>query len=292
MDEIENKSSHQFRKRKIGHSQLNLSSVFGRLTYLLIFCFLLSFYSCKSRNKVQVKSIKVLSYNIRYSYGMDEKYDLERIAKVISEQELDIVGLQEIRDSTMAAKLGELTGMKFVFGPSLDRMDGYGDAILSKHPFDWVNNFSIPSASSSRYQAMGIDVDLSGIFGKDTKVRFINTHFDWLKTIGSQEARLATVEVIEKGFFNTSKKLPSILTGDLNAEPDSEPLKKLKQKGWVIENLGKELKTIPSTNPEKQIDYILVRPRKNWKIVNVEVLDEPVASDHLPVLMTLELFNN
>ncbi|MCK4345317.1 MAG: endonuclease/exonuclease/phosphatase family protein, partial [Bacteroidales bacterium] len=165
-------------------------------------------------------------------------------------------------------------------------------AILSKHPFDWVNNFSIPSASSSRYQAMGIDVDLSGIFGKDTKVRFINTHFDWLKTIGSQEARLATVEVIEKGFFNTSKKLPSILTGDLNAEPDSEPLKKLKQKGWVIENLGKELKTIPSTNPEKQIDYILVRPRKNWKIVNVEVLDEPVASDHLPVLMTLELFNN
>ncbi len=291
MDEIENKSSHQFRKRKIGHSQLNLSSVFGRLTYLLIFCFLLSFYSCKSRNKVQVKSIKVLSYNIRYSYGMDEKYDLERIAKVISEQEPDIVGLQEIGDSTMAAKLGELTGMKFVFGPSLEKMNGYGDAVLSKHPFEWVGNYSIPSASSSRYQAMGVDVDLSSVYGEGRKVRFINTHFDWLQTLGSKEARLATVEVIEKGFFNDTI-LPAILTGDLNATPESAPLKKLMDKGWWNENLGKELKTIPSTNPEKQIDYILVRPRKNWKIVNVEVLDEPVASDHLPVLMTLELFNN
>jgi len=289
MDEIENKFSLQIRKRC--HSQLNLNSFSVWLVYLLIFSFLLLLYNCKSRNKVQVKSIKVLSYNIRYSYGMDEKYDLERIAKIISEQGPDIVGLQEIGDSSMAAKLGELTGMKFVFGPSRETMNGYGDAILSKHPFEWVGNYSIPSASSSRYQAMGVDVDLSNLYGKGGKVRFINTHFDWLQTLGSKEARLAAVEVIEKGFFNDTI-LPAILTGDLNATPESAPLKKLMDKGWWNENLGKELRTIPSTNPQKQIDYILVRPRKNWKIVNVEVLNEPVASDHLPVLMTLGLSFN
>ena len=69
----------------------------------------------------------------------------------------------------------------------------------------------------------------------------------------------------------------------------AKPLRKLGEKGWVAENLGKELNTIRSTNPTKQIDFVLIRPEKNWKVVDVEVLDEPVASDHLPVLMTLEL---
>ena len=124
---------------------------------------------------------------------------------------------------------------------------------------------------------------------KNTKVRFINTHFDWLRTIGSQESRLATVEVIERGFFSDAKSLPAILTGDLNAEPESEPLNKLYEKGWVAETLGKDLYTIRSTNPTRQIDYVLVRPAENWKVVDVVILDEPVASDHLPVVMTLEL---
>ena len=257
---------------------------------LLIFSMLI-FLGFIKNNKPEnyQKNLKILSYNIHYGIGMDNKVDLERIAKVILSKDPDIVGLQEIGDSTMAAALGRLTGMKFVFGQSLGRMDGYGDAVLSKHPFKWVNNYSIPSASSSRYQAMGIDVDVSNIYKKGTKVRFINTHFDWLRTIGSQEARLATVEVIEKGFFTDDSKIPAILAGDLNAIPESAPLKKLAQKGWVNETLGKELKTISSKNPRKQIDYVLIRPKENWKVIDVEVLDAPMASDHLPILMTLEL---
>ncbi len=260
-----------------------------RTTPYLLLVFLLLGFSMVKWDKQERKQIKVMSYNIHYGLGMDDKVDLARIAKVISDQNPDIVGLQEIGDSIMAAELGRLTGMNFVFGPSLDKMDGYGDAVLSKHSFEWVNNYSIPSASSSRYQAMGVDVDLSSIYGENAKVRFINTHFDWLKTIGSQESRLATVEVIERGFFSDNKRLPAILTGDLNAEPESEPLKKLKEKGWVAETLGKDLNTIGSTNPTKQIDYVLIRPAENWKVVDVIVLDEPVASDHLPVVMTLEL---
>ena len=234
------------------------------------------------------KTIKVMSYNIRYAYGMDEKYDIERTAEVIKRQKPDIVGLQEIGDSTMAAKLGELTGMAYVFGPSQESMKKYGDAVLCRFPFEWVGNYSIPSASSSRYQVMGIDVDLSEIYGEGSKVRFLNTHFDWLRSIGSQEARLATVDVIERGFFGDNR-LPTILTGDLNAEPDSPPLKKLMKNGWVNKKGGKELFTIPVVNPDRQIDYVLVRPEKSWNIVSVEVIQERVASDHLPVVMVLEL---
>jgi endonuclease/exonuclease/phosphatase family metal-dependent hydrolase len=259
-------------------------AIFG----LLIIGTLSFSFTTGSERLITRKHIKVMSYNIHYGIGMDKKYDLERIAKVITAQDPDIVGLQEIGDSIMAATLGKLTGMYSIFGPSKENMKGYGDAVLSKYPFKWIGNFSIPSASSSRYQIMGVDVDVSAIYGKETKVRFLNTHFDWTQSIGSQEARIAAVDVIERGFLENNN-LPLILTGDLNAVPNSAPLKKLKKKGWVHKEGDVELFTIPVVYPARQIDYVLVRPKKSWNIVNVEVLNEPIASDHFPVLMTLEL---
>jgi len=253
------------------------------------------------------KTIKILSYNIHYGVGMDSQKNLKRIADVIKKLDPDIVGLQEVHDSSMTAILGELTKMKAVFGPSMEKETPnlyrlldipvpqsqlfYGDAILSKHPFEYVGNLSIPSASSSRYEAMCADVNLSGIYGKDTPVRFVNTHFDYLKTIGSKVARKGAVEVIETAFFDDSNALPAILTGDLNATPHSEPIELLQTKGWITNTVDKNLLTVPSVEPKKQIDYIMVRPQQKWRIVDIKVIDEPLASDHLPILMTLELFN-
>lgn len=259
------------------------------IAIIIAVTFALSSYS-KSPPIEKKPTIKVMSYNIHYGLGMDKKYDIERIANVIKEHAPDIVGLQEISDSVMAARLGELTGMAYVFGPSQESAEKYGDAILCRFPFEWAGNFSIPSASSSRYQVMGIDMDVSSVFGEGAEIRFLNTHFDWLRSIGSQEARLATVEVIERGFFVDSD-LPSILTGDLNAEPNSAPIQKLLEKGWINKEGGEELYTIPVLNPRRQIDYILVRPATSWKIVDIEVIQERVASDHLPVVMILELKN-
>ena len=237
------------------------------------------------------KTIKVLSYNIHYGVGMDSKYNLNRIANVINHIKPDIVGLQEISDSTMTVKLGELTKMKGVFGPSKEKTSDYGDMVLSNHPFKYVGNQSIPSASSSRYQAMCVDIDLSKIYGEGSYVRFINTHFDWLNTIGSEVARKGAVEVIETAFFKDSPNQAALLTGDLNATPNSAPLKLLQDKGWVFEDFNKNLFTIPARNPKKQIDYVLVRPKERWRIVSIEVIEEPMASDHLPVLITLELLS-
>ena len=84
---------------------------------------------------------------------------------------------------------------------------------------------------------MGVDVDVSEVFGEGASVRFVNTHFDWLKTIGSQEARLAACEVIERAFFEDYNG-PAILAGDLNATPKSAPLQRLKKLGWFFTDLG------------------------------------------------------
>ncbi|WP_164714299.1 endonuclease/exonuclease/phosphatase family protein [Chitinophaga rhizosphaerae] len=229
-----------------------------------------------------------MSYNIHYGIGMNKENSLKDIAGLIKETAPDIVGLQEIGDSAMAAELGQLTGMYFVFGPSLGKMDGYGDAVLSKYPIVYDGNHSIPSASSSRYQVMALTVDLSTKSPGLGKVRLINTHFDWLKTIGSKHARLSTVDVIEEAFFNTAA-VPTILTGDFNAEPGSEEIAKLKKYGWTDSGEPGHHKTIPSTHPTHQIDYIFFRGKKDFAVKKFSVLYGVLSSDHLPVVAELEL---
>ena len=266
---------------------------------------LFSLSSSQSSAQEDPVLIKVLSYNIHYAVGMDGEKDLQRIADVINKLNPDIVGLQEVADSAMVADLGKMTNMSGIFGastevepPNLYRLLNipvptaqlhYGDGVLSKSPFQYLGNLSIPSASSSRYQAMCIEVDFSAKFEGKKAVRFITTHFDWLKTIGSQLARKAAVEVIEEAFMVNAEGIPYILTGDFNATPKSEVLRLLEEKGWEQENFGKDLLTVPSISPVKQIDYVLVRPKTKWRIIDVMVVEEKEASDHRPILMTLEL---
>ena len=236
----------------------------------------------------QPQAVNALSYNVHYAVGMDGKTDLARIARVIRDSKAGIVGLQEIGSKAMAKELGRLAGMAFVFGRSKEKDSQYGDAILCRYPFTYVGNESIPSASSSRYQAMAVDVDVSEVFGEGASVRFVNTHFDWLKTIGSQEARLAACQVIERAFFEDYDG-PAILAGDLNATPKSAPLQRLKKLGWFFTDLGKPRLTIGAPKADRQIDYLLVRPQRAWAVRKIQVMDEPVASDHLPITMTLSL---
>jgi len=182
-------------------------------------------------------------------------------------------------------ELSRLTGMTAVFGPSKGSDKAYGDAVLCQHPFEWVGNVSIPSASSSRYQAMAVDVDLSSLYGPGASVRFVNTHFDWTDSVGSQESRRAAVTVIERAFFDEPVKL-ALLAGDLNAVPGSPPLEDLHRAGWQLPETGQPMATHGAPAPTQQIDYVLIRPKDDWRVLDVRVLDEPVASDHYPVLLT------
>ena len=253
----------------------------------LVLVFAACGFAC-AQSPTQLPHLTALSYNIHYAVGMDGKADLARIARVIRDSKAGIVGLQEVSNKAMADELGRLTKMKAVFGRSKEKDSQYGDAILCRYPFTYVGNESIPSASSSRYQAMAVDVDVSDVFGGDTKVRFVNTHFDWLPSIGSQEARLAACEVIERAFFTGYAGL-ALLAGDLNAVPGSAPLERLTAQEWFFTDLGEPRFTIGTPKPDRQIDYVLVRPQKAWQVQRVHVMDEPVASDHLPIWMTLSL---
>lgn len=76
------------------------------------------------------------------------------------------------------------------------------------------------------------------------------------------------------------------LAGDFNSTPDSEVVRLLAE-AWEIVDKGDDHLTFPSFGPEREIDFVLLRPRGRFEVVDRRLLEEPVASDHRPVVVEL-----
>jgi endonuclease/exonuclease/phosphatase (EEP) superfamily protein YafD len=81
--------------------------------------------------------------------------------------------------------------------------------------------------------------------------------------------------------------LPAVLAGDLNAPSDGRVLRAFGA-DWLRSD-AMPRPTFPADAPRRQIDHVLARPAPRWKVVETRALDEPVASDHRPLLVVLEL---
>lgn len=231
--------------------------------------------------------VRVLSYNIHHGEGVDGKLDLKRIAGVIDSVAPDVVSLQEVDRKTertggvdQAEELGRLTKMKAVFGASMPYRGGeYGNAVLTKLPI--VDSRCIPLPGEPR-SALCVSLELPSSAAPRPVFSFIATHLDT-----SQTPRLKSPPLIEHrlaGFL----KGPAILAGDLNAVPDS-PTMRAFAKTWRNATGDEALLTFPVDEPTRQIDYLLYRPADRWKVIEVRVLEEPIASDHRPLFGVLEL---
>ena len=105
------------------------------------------------------------------------------------------------------------------------------------------------------------------------------------------ESRMAQIEVVNSYMNAIHTRKPIFLTGDFNAEPDSELISVMKESWKLISPLNK---TYPSDAPAKCIDYIFVRPH-GAQLTVVEQSDFntskelAAASDHLPVLVTVRI---
>src|SRR5699024_4111883 len=94
-------------------------------------------------------SWRVATFNIRHGLGPDERVDLARTGDEIRALGAEVVGLQEVDvgfgprsgHDDQAARLGELLGMRALFGAALDlppTHEGgprrrYGIALLTEH---------------------------------------------------------------------------------------------------------------------------------------------------------------
>ena len=232
--------------------------------------------------------LRILSYNIHHAEGVDGKLDVPRIAQVILSVDPDLVALQEVDKNTIRTgkvnqdiELSRLTKMNSVFGSNITFQGGqYGNAILSKFPIIKNKNFLLPNVDSGEQR--GLLQSQIQISNKEN-ILFFSTHLDHRR---SDTERLASAKAINQ-IISLDNKSPAILAGDFNDVPDSPTLKEL-GKVWLRTN-KKILRTIPASKPSRQIDYIFVQPKERWKIIESQVLDEDIASDHRAIFSIIEL---
>ena len=148
-------------------------------------------------------------------------------------------------------------------------------AILSRKKPREVNNHRLPNGREPR-TALAISVTP---IEHGREIVFVGIHF-----YATAEERLAQARRLLK-ILETETR-PVILAGDYNSRPGSAVMK-LFGDDWTIPDKGEDRLTIPSDNPRSEIDFIMFRNLEGWKVKQIDVLEEPLVSDHRPVLLEL-----
>ena len=228
--------------------------------------------------------LRVLSYNIKHGRGNDGRIELERAARVIEALEPDVVTLQEVDENCgrsggvdQAAWLGERLGMHARFGPFMDYDGGrYGMALLSRHPIQSWENLVLPPGAEPR-SALAARVRLAS--GRELVVVGIHLY-------ASEQERLAQAQRVIERFVD--EEVPVILAGDFNSAPGS-PVMRAFEAHWVNPDKGEDRFTFHAAEPRSEIDYVLVRGGEGVRVRRVDVIDEPLVSDHRPLVLDLLL---
>lgn len=230
-------------------------------------------------------SWRVASYNIHAGIGMDRAVDLERVARVLEPLDADVIALQEVDERVrrsgevdQAARLAELLGMHHVFGPAMDFQGGrYGIALLSRYPITGSEVIRLPDGREPRV-ALAITVARAGA----PEVTFVGLHIDH---VANDTLRYAQATALAQ--WLDARASPWVLAGDFNDEPGSRTLALFHARALDARKPEAARLTFPSVEPVKEIDFIFAAPRGDWRIAEVRVIDERVASDHRPVFAVL-----
>ncbi len=244
---------------------------------------------------LSAQQIRVMTYNIyhgeqHYNPG---KSNLAMVAEVINKYKPDFVALQEVDSMTMrsaklnndipvdlVAELARMTGMHGFFGKAIDYSSGgYGEGLLARFPAE-SSNYSLPIPEGGEGRALLL---VSHTFPNGQKIIFAGTHLchQYAKN------RLAQAKAVREILEGT--KLPVILGGDFNFTPGSEPYKVITG-GFKDAALlkGDPRFTHSFEKPDSRIDFIFLSGGHDWTVRDVEVIPAS-ASDHMPVLVTIEL---
>lgn len=239
---------------------------------------------------------KIMTYNIHFGQGYDDKLNLERIAQNILTEDPDIIGLQEVDNGRittqgidMARWLSNRLNMYFFYYPSENEHQG-GCALLSKYPIKSTVGYMVPSISSQRVLIHGV-VEIDSSLNLDVFV----TH---LGLINWSEDMTAQVDFVLSKTNAVMSGNPKILMGDLNLENDTTQIQTIRTFfNDTMDGYDKH-RTFPSyllyDIPDEWIDYIFATGYND--VIDSYVVTDFIAgidtpaefgSDHLPVVTIL-----
>ena len=187
--------------------------------------------------------IKIMTYNVRNSKGMDNVMDCRRAAAVIRAQAPDIVAVQELDSMTrrsggkyIRGDIADYVGMHAEYFPAIEFDGGkYGIGILSKEKPLAVQGYPLPGREEER----------ALLVAEFEEYVFACTHLSL-----TEADRMASLETVGKIAKGCSK--PFYLAGDLNDVPGSPFILALQENFRILNKL--ESKTFPAPNPDRTLD--------------------------------------
>ncbi|MDQ3328123.1 MAG: endonuclease/exonuclease/phosphatase family protein, partial [Chloroflexota bacterium] len=225
--------------------------------------------------------LTVMTFNIRSGFARDGVWNLEGTARTIEEQAPDVVVLQEVSRGWLGRTgtdevlwLQRRLGMQVVFGAATD--DGlWGNAVLTRLPV--VNTEERRFDVNHNLQRSALLVQLQTRLGG---AWVLTTHLAAPKDAGTVRlAQTREMLALLRG------RRPTLIMGDLNADPDSPELRQLSSAGFA--DLGRTLGSSAHTSVDRRrIDYILAT--EEWESLDVRIV-EAATSDHRPVVAKMRL---
>ena len=103
----------------------------------------------------------------------------------------------------------------------------------------------------------------------------------------TESERLAQAVALE-AWLADQQPMPTLLAGDFNSYRGDAVLTHL-ERTWHVVDKGEDFQTFPSWAPDREIDYFMYWPAHAFEVVGQELLNEPVMSDHRPLLIDVEI---
>jgi endonuclease/exonuclease/phosphatase family metal-dependent hydrolase len=231
-------------------------------------------------------TVVVASYNIHRGVGLDRRLDLARIADVIAETKADVIGLQEVireeghEHADQAAFLASRLGMEVVMGETRAHGRGtYGNAVLTR----------LPVIGSARCDLSWGTREPRGCLRVDVAVASATLHV-FVCHLGLRPRERKRQLGLLGGFIAVSHQLPGprVLMGDFNEWHFGPITRGLRRE--FASPMRRMRRTHPSWFPLFKLDRIY------WDVALEGRGFRPhrsrlarVASDHLPVICTLQV---
>ena len=225
-------------------------------------------------------TLKLMTYNIKNANGMDDVCDFQRVANVINNASPDVVAIQEVDSMTnrsgqkyVLGEIAERTQMHAYFAPAIDYDGGkYGIGLLARQVPVRLQTIPLPGREEAR----------ALILAEFEDYIYCCTHMSL-----TEEDRMESLKIVKS--FTTPYKKPLFLAGDMNAEPESDFIKELQKDFQILSNPKQH--TYPAPEPKETIDYIatLKSNANGFALISAQVLHEPMASDHRPILVELRI---
>ena len=232
--------------------------------------------------------LRVATYNIHRSRGLDRRTDPARIARVIQDIKADVIAMQEVVGAgpsgvDQAQEIGAAVGMGWAMAPTRElRGHAFGNVVMSRYPMVSHAQCDLSWRKCEHRCAQRVDLDVDG-----RVVHLFNVHLGTALMERRYQAGRLAAYVHDKRVSG-----PKIVVGDFNEWTKGLATRMLSEKLQALDLYPylKRRRTYPGIFPLLHLDHIYyegVLELRKEELVGTRL--SLMASDHLPLVAELRI---